>query len=139
MDADQIVIAAGIGFGSSTSAEAICAAIEACAAEARTRPHLLALPAFKEGRAEAAREAAARLDLPLRFVAAADLARVQQETQSRSERARNAVGFAAVAEAAALGALAPGARLLLPKRIHAGVTVAFALGRLAEPSREVPR
>lgn len=131
MDADQILIAAGLGFGRRVHAAALYDAVGAAAQRAGRRPHLLAIPAFRaeEESAAALREAALRLGLPLRLIPRAALLRVQPLTRSRSEKALATVGLAAVAEAAALAALAPGARLLLPKEKHGAVTVAFALGR----------
>jgi|BEDMetMinimDraft_2_1075160.scaffolds.fasta_scaffold01544_5 cobalt-precorrin 5A hydrolase len=138
MDADQVLIAAGLGFGRRAAALSLCAALEAAAARAGARPALLAIPAFKAERAEAAREAAARLGLPLRLIPRPALLRVQPLTASRSEKARQAVGLASVAEAAALAALAAGARLLLPKWVHDGVTVALAIGAPASDEGDPP-
>ncbi len=122
---DQRVIAAGLGCRRGVDLAAVLALLQRAATTAR--PALLAAPAFK-CHEPALAAAAAALGLPLRFIDAEALAAVQVWAQSRSAAALRATGFAAIAEAAALAALAPGARLILPRITGGGVTCALAEG-----------
>ncbi len=123
---DQRVIAAGLGCRRGVALAAVLALLQrasVCCAE----PALLAVPDFKRDEPALA-AAAAALGLPLRFIDAETLASVQLWAQSRSAAALRATGFAAIAEAAALAALSPGARLILPRITGGGVTCALAEG-----------
>ncbi len=121
------VIAAGLGCRRGVGLAAVLALLRRAEAMAGARPALLAIPDFK--RDETAFAAAAlALSLPLCIIAADALAAAQGATRSRSEVARRATGFAAIAEAAALAALAPGATLILARIAGEGVTCALAEG-----------
>ncbi len=121
------VIAAGLGCRRGVDVAAVLAILRRAHGLAGRAPTLLAIPEFKREEAGLA-AAAAALALPLRCIADADLAAAQAETHGRSERVRRATGFAAIAEAAALAALAPGARPILHRISGEGVTCALAEG-----------
>lgn len=121
------VIVAGIGCRRGVDGAAVLALVRRAEEVSGARPALLASADFKRGEAGLA-AAAAALALPLCFIAADALAAAQAATRTRSDAARRATGFAAIAEAAALAALAPGARLILARISGAGVTCAFAEG-----------
>lgn len=119
------MIAAGIGFRRGCSADEITAVLRAAEAQAGVRANVLAAPAFKAG--DAALDA--QFAVPLRLIGDAALAAAQQQCATFSEMARAQTGFASVAEACALAAAGPGARLLLPRIAHASATCALAEGR----------
>jgi cobalt-precorrin 5A hydrolase len=112
-----------IGFGCSSRAdvEDVVALVRAVNG-ARTRDTLLAT---HERRAPLARAVAAALDLDLVLFPATTLAQVLG-TQSTSALAAARVGTANVAEAAALAALGPAARLVVTKRVGRHCTCAIA-------------
>lgn len=121
-------VAAGLGCRRGVPAAAVVALVRACAAEAGRAPDLLAVPDFKRcepGLVEAAR----LLGLELRRVTSEALRAQQPRCVTRSDRVEAAVGVHSVAEACALAALGPQARLLLPRRAADGVTCALALDR----------
>ncbi|GAB5468277.1 MAG: cobalamin biosynthesis protein [Rhodospirillales bacterium] len=72
-------------------------------------------------------EAAARLGKPLEIVAQADLLAAQSQVRGGSPRVLSATGLASIAEAAALAAAAPDARLLLPRIQGPRATCALAV------------
>lgn len=119
------MIVAGFGFSSAATADSLRTAfelasaghrIDALATVADKRGHT-GLAAFTEGTA-----------LPLHFVAPADLA--GQRTLTCSPRSRATHGTGSVAEASALAAAGPGARLLAPRQISDDrlATCAVAIG-----------
>lgn len=119
------MIAAGFGFTSSASADSLRDAFEAAA-----RGHAVDLLATAEDKAAHPGLAAlaAGLSLPLTGIPDATLAAMQ--TQTRSPRSLAARGTGSMAEAAALAAAGPGARLLGPRRISTDrrATCAVAIG-----------
>jgi cobalt-precorrin 5A hydrolase len=86
---------------------------------------ILAVPEFRRHEPGIA-EAASALGLPVVWVGRAALRGEQGRCLTRSARAEIEVGLASVAEAAALSAAGPGARLVLPRIAGAGVTCALA-------------
>lgn len=124
------MIVAGIGCRRGCSTEAILDVV----AEALRRAALegdmlggLAAPAFK--RDEPGLPAAAlALGLPLRWIAADALARMQPRCVTRSAAAAAAHGVASVAEASALAGAGTGARLTLPRVASRIATCALAEG-----------
>ena len=122
------MIVAGIGCRKGTSAAAISAAIaDALARAGLDTLDLVAAPESKGGEHGIA-AAAAALGVPLVLVAKAELEAAGAHTQTRSERVLALIGVPSVAEAAALAAGGPAARLILP-RITVGVaTCALAVG-----------
>ncbi|WP_240759953.1 cobalamin biosynthesis protein [Lichenicoccus roseus] len=120
------LVAAGLGCRRGVPAAAVLALLRACAAEAGSTPGLLAVPDFKRDE-PGLDEAARRLGLTLLRVPNDQLRAQQPRCVTRSARVEDAVGLPSVAEACALAALGPQARLLLPRRAADGVTCAFAL------------
>nr|WP_321985828.1 cobalamin biosynthesis protein [uncultured Lichenicoccus sp.] len=117
---------AGLGCRRGTRADAVVALVRACAAEAGRVPDLLAVPEFKHDE-PGLDEAARVLGLELRRVPNEVLRAQQPRCVTRSDRVEAAVGLRSVAEACALAALGPQARLLLPRRAADGVTCALAV------------
>lgn len=122
------MIAAGFGLSRSASTETLLALYGAVLAAAgrpaagclATLPGRAALPAFLA--------LAARLGLPVREVAAQELEAMAGQVVTRSPRILALHGVGSVAEAAALAAAGPGARLVVA-RIDAGnATCALAEG-----------
>ncbi|MGL4310030.1 MAG: cobalamin biosynthesis protein [Paracoccaceae bacterium] len=99
---------AGIGFRKGASAQSILSALLL----AGGRPDMLATPADKADEPGLV-EAATRLGLPVIAVAVDDLPRV--DTLTHSPRVAAMRGTGSVAEACALLAAGPGARLLAPR------------------------
>lgn len=124
------MIVAGIGCRKGASAAEISAAIADALARAGLGTQALDLVAAPEskGGEQGVAAAAAALGVPLMLVAKADLEAAGARTQTRSERVLALIGVPSVAEAAALAAGGPAARLILP-RITVGVaTCALAVG-----------
>jgi cobalamin biosynthesis protein CbiG len=119
MVSGQAVRVAGIGCRRSCPAVDIVALVRAAAPV-----DALAAPAWKRhepGLLEAART----LNLPLLFVDEAELTAAQPHCPTKSAAVRRAVGFASVAEAAAL---AHGGRLVQRRQVHGMATCAVADG-----------
>ena len=119
-------IVAGLGLRPQATEDAILALLAAAASESGHRPTLLAAPAFRQD-APGLHRAAAALALPLRLLDHAALLAVQPLCPTRSAAAERATGLASVAEACALAAAGPGARLLLPRRGAGAATCALAV------------
>ncbi|SLN56459.1 cobalamin biosynthesis protein CbiG [Falsiruegeria litorea R37] len=119
------MIVAGLGFSSQATADSLRAAYDL----ASVGHHVTALAtvAGKDGH-PALTEFALRLNLPLHLLPADDLA--GQRTLTCSPRSRATYGTGSVAEAAALSAAGPGARLLAPRHISTDrlATCAVAIG-----------
>jgi cobalt-precorrin 5A hydrolase len=128
MGVGEAMIVAGIGCRKGASAVEISAVIaDALARAGLDTLDLVAAPESKGGEHGVA-AAAAALGVPLVLVAKADLEAAGARTQTRSERVLALIGVPSVAEAAALAAGGPAARLILP-RITVGVaTCALAVG-----------
>ncbi|MEM7497998.1 MAG: cobalamin biosynthesis protein [Pseudomonadota bacterium] len=122
------MIVAGFGFRAGATAESLADALRAASGG---RPvAALATPADKvEARAFAALAAALRL--PARAVAPAAL--VGQDTATRSSASHRARGVGSVAEAAALAAAGPGARLLAPRAVSRDRQATCALAEGGDP------
>jgi cobalt-precorrin 5A hydrolase len=122
------MLIAGIGCRRGVPAEAIEAAIAAALAQARNQPSridALATAMFKSGEDGIAAAAAAR-GIPLILVGQADMARASNQT-THSRRVLELMGVGSVAEAAAIAAAGPDARLLVPRLIVGPVTCALAI------------
>jgi cobalt-precorrin 5A hydrolase len=134
MAVGETMMVAGIGCRRGTSADAIEAVITAALAQAGLASHqidLLATAAFKGNEPGIAAAAAAR-GLRLIFVTQAELERVgNHATQSR--RVAELIGVGSVAEAAALAAGGPAARLVLPRIAVGPATCALARSEAASP------
>ena len=125
------LIAAGIGCRQDCPGEEIAELVRAAFDEAAldTAAHtgvVLAAPVRKRNE-PGLQQAARLLALPLAFIDDVAMAAVQDQTLTRSTRVEAAVGVASVAEAAALAAAGPGARLLLPRRSTPRATCALAI------------
>jgi cobalt-precorrin 5A hydrolase len=124
----EAVIVAGIGCRRGASAADVAAVINAALARAALKPDALdaiATSAAKGGEPGIA-AAAASFGLPLVLVPQADLAAADARTTTRSERVLALTGVASVAEAAALAAGGPQARLLAPRIVLGPATCALA-------------
>ncbi|UFN47810.1 cobalamin biosynthesis protein [Roseomonas sp. OT10] len=119
-------VVAGLGLRPQATEDAILALLAAATAEAGRRPTLLAAPAFRQD-APGLHRAAAALALPLRLLDHAALLAVQPLCPTRSAAAERATGLASIAEACALAAAGPGARLLLQRRGSGAATCALAV------------
>lgn len=120
-------IVAGVGFRAACTAEDIAALVRQVAVAAGVEVSRLAAPAFK-AEAPALARAAELLGLELVLAPEAALEAVQHLCPSRSQAAQAATGFASVAEACALAAAGPGARLLGPRTSNGTATCALAQG-----------
>ncbi|EJW12847.1 cobalamin biosynthesis domain protein [Rhodovulum sp. PH10] len=124
------MMVAGVGFRRGTSAAAIIEAVQAALADAGRagqKPDALATAAFKADE-PAFCEAAEKLGVPLVAVTTAKLESVAEKLLTRSERVKDAVGTASVAEAAALAAAGRNARLAGPRVATKSATCALAIG-----------
>ncbi|WP_170325440.1 cobalamin biosynthesis protein [Ruegeria arenilitoris] len=119
------MIVAGLGFSSKATVDSLQAAFDR--ASAGQTIDALATVADKEGHA-ALTQFAASTALPLHFIAPADLA--GQRTLTCSNHSRATYGTGSVAEASALAAAGPGARLTSPRHISDDrlATCAVAIG-----------
>lgn len=119
------MIVAGLGFRTTCTADELVALIERVGEAAGAQIAALAVPDFKVGASALAR-AAASLALEVRPISREALIAVQSLCLSRSAAALDAVGVPSVAEACALAAAGPGARLLSPKTVSGAATCALA-------------
>jgi cobalt-precorrin 5A hydrolase len=129
----EAMMVAGVGCRRGTSADAIESAIMAALAQAGLASHkidLLATAAFKGDEPGIAAAATAR-GVPLILVAQADLERVGGATHS--QRVAGLVGVGSVAEAAALAAGGPAARLLVARIAVGPATCALAISAAVSP------
>lgn len=115
---------AGFGFRAGAGSDSLADALARAGGAAGLTA--LAAPADKAG-ARCLADLAARLGLPVRAAAPGDLAAAP--TLTEAPRVRAARGTGSVAEAAALAAAGPGARLLGPRAVSADrrATCAIAL------------
>jgi cobalt-precorrin 5A hydrolase len=128
MGLDEAMIVAGVGCKRGAPAPDIEAAINAALARAGVAAHTLdciATIAAKSGEAGIA-AAAAKLGVTLVLVQDADLHAASDRTATRSERALALTGVPSVAEAAALAAAGPTARLIGPRLVMGAATCALA-------------
>lgn len=128
------MIVAGVGCRKGVLAADIKAAIVAACAEAgvaASQLRLIATSAAKGGEPGVV-AAASAFGLPLVVIAPGDLAAAGTRAATRSERVIALVGVASVAEAAALAAGGPAARLIAPRIAVGPATCALAV------SGEVP-
>jgi cobalt-precorrin 5A hydrolase len=129
MDLGQAMIVAGVGCRKGVSAHDIGAAIADALARAGLAADalgLVAAPALKSGEHGIA-AAAAALGVPLVLVAKADLEAASARAETRSARVLALTGVPSIAEAAALAAAGPAARLILPRIKLGPATCALAV------------
>jgi cobalt-precorrin 5A hydrolase len=128
MDLGKAMIVAGIGCRRGVSAAEVQAAIEAAFAGdafVGRRAELLAAPAAKETE-QGIHSAAAALGLRLMWISQAALIAAGARTRTRSARSMAAMNVQSVAEASALAAAGPNARLLVERLALGPVTCALA-------------
>jgi len=125
------MIVAGLGFRAACTADELIALIARVAEASGARIAALAVPEFKIS-AHALSQAAAYFALEIRLVSREAIISVQPLCPSRSAAALAAIGVASVAEACALAAAGPGARLLGPKTASLAATCALAASALED-------
>jgi len=128
------MIVAGLGFRTSCTADELVALIRSVGQAAGAEIGALAAPDFKLG-ASALSGAASSLALEIRPVSRDALVAVQPLCPSRSAAALASIGVASVAEACALAAAGPGARLLGPRTSSSAATCALAASAPEEGRR----
>jgi cobalt-precorrin 5A hydrolase len=133
MGLDQTMIVAGVGCRRGAPASDIEAAIRTALSRADIAADALnGIATIAAKGAEAGIQAAAeRLGLAVVLVPEADLQAVEPRTQTRSERVRTFAGVSSVAEAAALAAAGPTARLIAPRLVIGAATCALAASEVA--------
>jgi len=122
------MIVAGIGCRKGASADQIGAAIDAALSRAGLQQAALAMlaaPAVKGGEPGIA-AAATSLGVPLVLIPQSELEAAGERTVTRSERVVALMGVPSVAEAAALAAGGPAARLVAPRTAVGPATCALA-------------
>ena len=122
------VIVAGFGFRAGASVDSLRDALARAAAD--HAPDCLATAADKV-QAPAFQQLVAETGLPFHAIGAADLAAMKTLTQSAAAQASHRTG--SVAEAAALAATGPGARLIAPRIISTNRQATCALAMKADP------
>jgi cobalt-precorrin 5A hydrolase len=128
MDLDKTMIVAGVGCRRGTSAAQIEAAITVALGRAGlgiAAVHAVATSAAKAGERGIA-AAASSIGVPLVLFAPDDLAAAGVRAATRSERVLALAGVPSVAEAAALAAGGPAARLIAPRVAVGPATCALA-------------
>jgi cobalt-precorrin 5A hydrolase len=124
----EVMIVAGLGSRSAISAEQVDAAIDAALVHSHLPNHrlaIIAVPAMK-GTEAGIQAAAARRGILLRLITQDSLEAANSRTVTRSKRSMAAMNVHSVAEAAALAAAGPNARLLAPRISVGPVTCALA-------------
>lgn len=118
------MIAIGIGASSKAARQDFAEAIDAMGALAGRADVVATLDGLHS--LALLRLAAGESGLAVRLFSAADLRARQDECLTRSERAEAVHGVSSVAEAAALAAAGPGAKLMGPRMTFGAVTAAAA-------------
>jgi cobalt-precorrin 5A hydrolase len=135
MGLDKAMIVAGVGCRRGASAPDIEAVIRAALARAGVASaalSLIATTAAKEGEA-GIEAAAAKLGVAVVLVPDAELRAAGERTETRSERVLALMGVPSVAEAAALAAAGPSAKLLSPRLVIGAATCALATSEEVAP------
>jgi cobalt-precorrin 5A hydrolase len=130
MGLEQVMIVAGIGCRTGTSAPEIEAAITAALKDVARTDARLDLIATVEGKAQEAgiADAARARGVRLVIVPRHDLEAAAAHAVTNSPRVLALTGLPSVAEAAALAAAGPNARLLAPRIAVGSATCAIAIG-----------
>jgi cobalt-precorrin 5A hydrolase len=128
MDLDEAMIVAGIGCRKGTAAAQIEAAIAAALARAGLSVAAVGAVATSAAKGDepGIAAAASSIGVPLVLVARDDLAAAGARAATRSERVLALTGVPSVAEAAALAAGGPAARLIAPRIAVGPATCALA-------------
>jgi cobalt-precorrin 5A hydrolase len=124
------MIVAGIGCRHDCSAQKIVNLVREAEARAGVAATCLAVPEFKQNESGLL-AAAIRLGIALHWIDSASMAAAQARCPTRSATVAHHVGYVSVAEAAALAAVGPFGRLLLPRIAAASATCALASGNTA--------
>ena len=119
------MIVAGFGCMAGCGVEELLAVLRAAEASCGAHAHILAAPHFKQREAGLA-ALAARQAMPLHFLDDVALAAVADLCRTHSAASQRVAGVPSVAEAAALAAAGPGARLIQPRIAHPRATCALA-------------
>lgn len=119
------MIAIGVGYTSSVTADDVIAAIDAAKSKCGEPPALIATVA-KEHTSTALELAARHVGLPLQLIDRLKLQERASQCLTRSEHSLVAYGVGSVAEAAALVAAGPNSHCIVPRMTFARVTVAAA-------------
>ena len=133
MDLGETLIAAGIGCRKGISAAQVEAALQSALRRnslADSRLGLIAAPSVK-GREAGLLAAAAARGVLLQWISQPMLEAANPRTLTRSARSMAAMNVHCVAEAAALAAAGPDARLLAPRVAVGPVTCALAEGEMS--------
>jgi cobalt-precorrin 5A hydrolase len=127
------MIVAGVGCRRGASASDIEAAIRATLLRANIAARALdSIATIAAKNAEIGIQAAAKkFGVPVVLISDADLQAAEPRTQTRSERVREITGVSSVAEAAALAAAGPSARLISSRLVIGAATCALAVSELA--------
>ena len=127
------MMVAGIGCRRGTSADAIETVIAAALARAGLASRMLDVIAAPAAKADEPGIAAAALKLGVRLVLVPqpDLETASGRVETRSQRVMSLMGVPCVAEAAALAAGGPAARLLVPRIVIGPATCALALAEIS--------
>jgi len=122
------MIVAGVGCRRGAPAPDIEAAIRAALARAGVRADALDAIATAQAKGSEAgiAVAAEKLGVPVVLVPEADLNAASERATTRSERVLALIGVPSVAEAAALAAAGPSARLVSPRLVIGAATCALA-------------
>ncbi len=127
------MIVAGVGCRRGAPASDIEAAIRAALLRANVAARSLdSIATIAAKNAEVGIQAAARqFGVPVVLVSDADLQAAEPRTKTRSERVREITGVSSVAEAAALAAAGPSARLIGSRLVIGAATCALAISEPA--------
>ena len=127
------MIVAGVGCRRGAPASDIEAAIRAALLRANIAARSLdSIATIAAKNAEVGIQAAARqFGVPVVLVSDADLQAAEPRTKTRSERVREITGVSSVAEAAALAAAGPSARLIGSRLVIGAATCALAISEPA--------
>jgi cobalt-precorrin 5A hydrolase len=128
MDLDQAMIVAGVGCRRGAAAAEIEAAINTALSRSGLPTNAIAMLATSAAKATEAgiKSAASALGVPLVPVPQCDLEAAGQRAQTRSERVVELTGVPSLAEAAALAAGGPTARLVAARVAVGAATCALA-------------
>jgi cobalt-precorrin 5A hydrolase len=128
MELDKAMIVAGVGCRKGASREDVAAAIASALGQARLSDHVLDVIATPMGKADEPGivAAAAALRVRLLLIPERDFLAAGARTETHSDRVAALMGVPSVAEAAALAAAGPGARLLVRRVAIGPATCALA-------------
>jgi cobalt-precorrin 5A hydrolase len=128
MAMDQAMIVAGVGCRRGTSAPDIEAAIRAALARAGVAADALSAIATTAAKHNEAgiESAAATFGVHVVLISDAELKAAGERTETKSERVLTLTGVPSIAEAAALAAAGPLARLISPRHVLGAATCALA-------------